>query len=264
MLIMGERKCTIMNIFDLSKQVAIIVGGDQGIGFGIARGLAGAGASVVIADFKSREEQKGAETLKKEGFNAVAIPTDITNKSSVEALVSEVMKNFGKIDILVNSAGAIVRKPAEDTLEEDWDYVMNTNLKGVWFCCMSAGREMIKRKKGKIINISSMLSEVSMPRRSVYCVSKAAVSHLTQSLGLEWIKYNINVNAIAPGPTETTFIHKYFQEHPEDIKAFIDPIPRGRPGNPSDYAGVAVFLASDASDFVVGQTFFVDGGYNIQ
>lgn len=252
-----------MNIFDLSGKVAIVTGGNQGIGFGIAEGLASVGATVAIANRRAAEGQSAAESLKKERLNAVAIPTDVSSKSSVAALVSKVMSDFGRIDVLVNNAAVIVRKPIEDFTEEEWDRIMNTNLRGLFLCCQLVGREMIKKKKGKIINISSVLSQIIQPGRSVYAVAKAGVSHLTRALALEWGKYNINVNAIGPGLTITPLNQKYFEEHPEDLKRIVEGIPKGREAYPQDYAGAAIFLASDASDYVTGQTLLVDGGRTI-
>lgn len=252
-----------MKIFDLSEKIAIVTGGNRGIGFGIAKGLANAGATVVIANRRTAEGQKAAETLKKEGLNAVAIATDVSNKSSVASLVSKVVSDFGRIDILVNNAGVIVRKPAEEITEEEWDYIMNTNLRGLFFCCQLVGKEMMRSKKGKIVNISSVIAQVVQPRRSVYAVSKAGVSHLTRALALEWGKYNINVNAIGPGVTLTELNRKYFEEHPQELKEFANSTPKGRVAYPEDYVGAAIFLASDASDYVTGQTLLVDGGMTI-
>jgi len=252
-----------MNIFDLSGKVAIVTGGNQGIGFGIAKGLASVGATVVIANRRAAEGQNAAESLEKEGLNAVAIPTDVSCKSSVASLVSKVVSDFGKIDILVNNAAVIVRKPIEDFTEEEWDQIMNTNLRGLFLCCQLVGREMIKKKKGKIINISSVLSQIVQPGRSVYAVAKAGVSHLTRALALEWGKYNINVNAIGPGLTITSLNQKYYEENPEDLKNVVAAIAKGREAYPQDYAGTAIFLASDASDYMTGQTLLVDGGMTI-
>jgi NAD(P)-dependent dehydrogenase (short-subunit alcohol dehydrogenase family) len=253
-----------MNIFDLSGKVAIVTGGNQGIGFGIAKGLASAGAMVVIANRRAAEGQNAAESLKKEGLNAVAIPTDVSRTSSVTSLISKVVSDFGKIDILVNNAAVIVRKPIEDFTEEEWDQIMNTNLRGLFLCCQLVGREMIKKKKGKIINISSVLSQIVQPGRSVYAVAKAGVSHLTRALALEWGKYNISVNAIGPGLTITPLNKKYFEENPKDLKNIVASLPKGREAYPQDYAGAAIFLASDASDYMTGQTLLVDGGMTIQ
>jgi len=252
-----------MDIFDLSGKVAIVTGGNQGIGLAISRGLAQAGAEVIIANRRAEEGAKAAEALKKEGLKATSIPTDVRDESSIAAMVTKVMANYGKIDILVNNAGVIVRKPAEELTREDWDYIMDINLKGVFFCCQIAGREMIKRKKGKIINISSDASQRATPERSVYATSKAGVSHLTRGLAVEWAKYNINVNAIGPGPTITPLNEKYFGENPEKLQQTIESIPLGRMGDTSDYMGAAVFLASEASNFVTGQTLLVEGGTTI-
>ena len=252
-----------MKIFDLSGKIAIVTGGNQGIGLAISRGLATAGATVVIANRRPVEGQTAAESLEKEGLNAVAIPTDVSDESSIAALVSKVINDFGTIDILVNNAGVIVRKPAEDISKEEWDYIMNINLKGVFFCCQLVGREMIRRRKGKIINISSDASQRAMPERSVYAASKAGVSHLTRCLALEWAKYNINVNAIGPGPTITPLNKKYYEEHPEKLEQTIQSLPIGRMGDTSDYVGAAIFLASEASNFVIGQTLLVEGGSTI-
>ncbi len=252
-----------MKIFDLSGKIAIVTGGNQGIGLAISRGLATAGATIVIANRRPVEGQTAAESLEKEGLNAVAIPTDVSDESSIAALVSKVISDFGTIDILVNNAGVIVRKPAEDISSEEWDYIMNINLKGVFFCCQLVGREMIRRRKGKIINISSDASQRAMPERSVYAASKAGVSHLTRCLALEWAKYNINVNAIGPGPTITPLNKKYYEEHPEKLEQTIQSLPIGRMGDTSDYVGAAIFLASEASNFVIGQTLLVEGGSTI-
>jgi len=157
-----------------------------------------------------------------------------------------------------------VRKPIEDFTEEEWDQIMNTNLRGLFLCCQLVGREMIKKKKGKIINISSVLSQIVQPGRSVYAVAKAGVSHLTRALALEWGKYNISVNAIGPGLTITPLNKKYFEENPKDLKNIVASLPKGREAYPQDYAGAAIFLASDASDYMTGQTLLVDGGMTIQ
>lgn len=249
-----------MELFDLSGKVAIVTGGNQGIGLAIARGLAAAGAAVVIANRRAAEGQQAAESLQKEGLNAVAVPTDVSDISSVAALVSRVIGDFGKIDILVNNAAVIVRKSAEEVTEADWDRIMDTNLRGLFFCCQLVGKEMIKQQKGKIINVSSVISQLTQSGRSVYAISKAGVSHLTRALALEWSKYNISINAIGPGVTVTDINKKHFAEHPEELQAFVRVIPRGREGYPRDYAGAAVFLASDASDYVCGQTLLIDGG----
>lgn len=252
-----------MVLFDLTGKIAIVTGGNRGIGFAIARGLATAGVSVVLANRTADEGQKATDSLKAEGFQAMAVQTDVSEKSSVSNLVKNVIDEFNQVDILVNSAGVIQRGPVEDFTEEQWDHIININLKGLFLCCQIVGQEMIKRKKGKIINISSNVSEIIQPGRVVYAVSKAGVSHLTRGLALEWAKYNINVNAIGPGPTITELNKKYFEENPDDLQERIDSIPMARVGDPLDHVGAAIFLASDASNYVTGQTLLVDGGSTI-
>jgi NAD(P)-dependent dehydrogenase (short-subunit alcohol dehydrogenase family) len=178
----------------------------------------------------------------------------------VENLVGRVIEEFGRIDILVNSAGVIDRGPVEDFSEKQYDYIMDINLKGVFFCCQLVGKEMVRQGKGKIINISSNVSEVIQAGRVVYAASKAGLSHLTRGFALEWARFNINVNAIGPGPTITELNRKFFEENPADLQARIDSIPMGRVGDPLDHVGAAIFLASDASNYITGQTLLVDGG----
>jgi NAD(P)-dependent dehydrogenase (short-subunit alcohol dehydrogenase family) len=233
-----------MNRFDLSGKVAI-------------------GATVVIANRRVEEGRKAAESLKSKGLKVMAIPTDVSQKASVAALVEKVIQEFKKIDILVNNAAVIIRKPIEDFTEADWDQIVGTNLRGLYFCCQLVGREMIKQRKGKIINISSVLSQITQPGRGIYATTKAGVSHLTRALALEWAKYNINVNAIGPGLTITPINQKHFAEHPDDLEKIKEGIPLGREAYPPDYAGAAIFLASDASSYVTGQTLLVDGGQTI-
>ena len=178
-------------------------------------------------------------------------------------MVSVTIDKFQKIDILVNNAGVIVRTPPEEITEDEWDFIFNTNLKGMFFCCQIVGKEMLKKKKGKIINISSNVSEVAMPGRSIYAVSKAGVAHLTRALALEWSKKGININALGPGPTITNINKVYFEENPQDLQDRIDSIPMARIGQPMDHVGAAIFLASDASNFITGQNILVDGGSTI-
>ena len=252
-----------MKLFDLGGKVAIVTGGNRGIGFAIAAGLAKAGAAVIIANRNPETGQQAADTILKEGFKAEAISTDVSQKSAVEKLVTGVIGQFNRIDILINSAGVIDRGPVEDFSEQQYDYIMDINLKGLFFCCQLVGRAMIKQGRGKIINISSNVSEVIQAGRVVYAASKAAVSHLTRGFALEWAKHNINVNAIGPGPTITELNRKYFEDNPADLQQRIDSIPMARLGDPLDLVGAAIFLASDASSYVTGQTLLVDGGSTI-
>jgi NAD(P)-dependent dehydrogenase (short-subunit alcohol dehydrogenase family) len=250
-------------LFGLSGKIAIITGGSRGIGKAIAEGLASAGASVIVAARNTEQTEKAVGTIRAMGLKAVSRHVDVTSRPSVEQLAADVLKEFGAIDILVNSAAAIQRMPIEEATDEVWDTLMTTNLRGVFLCCQIVGIEMIKRRRGKIINISSNITQVLQPLRGVYAVTKAGVSHLTRVLALEWAPYGINVNAIAPAPTITDINRKYFEEHPDDLQKRIQSIPMGRLGDPKDYVGMAILLASKASDFVTGQTIFVDGGSNL-
>ena len=252
-----------MNIFDLTGEVAIVTGGNQGIGLAISKGLAQAGATVVIADIVGDKALKVAESLKAEGLKASAIQVDVTKLPSLTSLVSKVMAEYGKIDVLVNSAGVLLRKQAEEVLEEEWDFVMGVNLKGLFFCCQQVGKEMIKKQKGKIINISSDVSQIARGGISTYSISKAGVSQLTRALAVEWGKYNVHVNAIAPGTTLTEMTRSFLEKNPDVLEERKKANPMGRLAEPSDHVGVAIFLASSASDFVNGQTYHVDGGATI-
>ena len=249
-----------LELFDLSGKVAIVTGGSRGIGFAISEGLASARAAIVIADILTKEGEEAAKKIEAKGFKARSIPVDVSKRDSVETLVSQTVKDFGHIDILVNCAGIILRKPIEQVTDEEWNSVMDVNLRGVFLCSQIAGIEMIRRRQGKIINISSNTAQVLQPHRGVYAITKAGVSHLTRVMALEWAPYRINVNAIAPAPTMTDLNRKYFEEHPEDLGERIRSIPLGRLGDPKDYVGMAILLASKASDFITGQTIFVDGG----
>jgi len=249
--------------FDLSRQVAIVTGGSQGIGLTLAKSLASVGAQIVVVNRRAPEGEAAAQGIKQEGGSAISIPADISQKKSVEEMVGKTLKRYGRIDILVNNAGVIVRKPAEETEEKDWDLTMGINLKGLFFCCQVVGKQMIKQKKGKIINLSSVAATFGLKNRAPYNASKAGVSQLTKSLALEWAKYGINVNAIGPGIIRTALNEAYIDSDPEKKRKMIQKIPLGRFGKPEDLSGIVIFLASPASDYLTGQTIYVDGGYSI-
>ena len=252
-----------MGLFDLSGQVAVITGGSRGIGLAIAEGLASAGAAVILGNRNAEQGEQAADTLRRKKLKAHALPVDVAARESVRKMVSAVLDQFQKIDILVNSAALILRKPIAEVADEEWDSLLDTNLKGVFICCQEVGRRMIERRQGKIINISSNVIQPLQPGRGVYAITKAGLTQLTRVLAFEWAQYHIQVNAIAPGPTITDLNRKFFEEHPEDLKARVQSLPIGRMGQPRDHVGAALLLASSASDFITGQTIFVDGGSNL-
>jgi len=230
-----------MKYFDLSGKVAVVTGGNRGIGFGITKGLAGAGATVVITNRDAAAGQKAAASLEQEGFKVAAVSADMTSVPSIQNMVSRVIGDYGKIDILVNNAAVVLRKPAEDVLEEEWDNLMDLNVRGTFFCCQIVGKEMMRGNGGKII-----------------------INHLTRALAMEWSKYNINVNVLAPSVTITDINRKYYtEEHPEALEAHLKLTPKGRVATPEDYVGAAIFLASDEADYVTGQILYVDGGVTL-
>jgi NAD(P)-dependent dehydrogenase (short-subunit alcohol dehydrogenase family) len=253
-----------MKYFDLSGKVAVVTGGNRGIGFGITKGLADAGATAIITNRDAAAGQKAAASLEQEGLKVAAVSADVTSAPSIQKMVSRVISDYGQIDILVNNAAVVLRKPAEDVLEEEWDNLMNLNVRGTFFCCQIVGREMMRSNGGKIINISSNVSNRLQPIRSVYATSKAAINHLTRALAMEWAKYNINVNVLAPSVTITDINRKYYlEEHPEALEAHLKLTPKGRVATSEDYVGAAIFLASDEADYVTGQILYVDGGVTL-
>jgi len=248
--------------FDLEGRVAIVTGGSRGIGFAIAGALADAGAWIVIANRSEQEGQEAARKLVEAGAKALAVPTDVSEKTSIEQMVQKVLREWGRIDILVNNAGIVVRGPVEAISEEDLDRQYAINLKGLYLTSVAVGQPMKERRRGKVINISSVIAVMALPERGFYSATKAAVSQLTRAFALEWAPYHINVNAIAPGTIRTDLNRAYFEAHPEEAGRLADAIPLKRLGTPQDVAPLAIYLASDASDYVTGQTFLVDGGWS--
>ncbi|MBI1748445.1 MAG: SDR family oxidoreductase [Acidobacteria bacterium] len=194
------------------------------------------------------------------GRKSLAVPTDVVSREQLSSLVDRVVERFGRVDILVNSAGAHIKVPTLDMKEEEWDRIMNINLKGLFFACQRFGRQMVKQKKGKIINIASIGSFVSLHEVSAYCVSKAGVAELTKCLACEWAPYNVNVNAIAPGVFRTPLNAKVL-DIPERLEKLISHTPMKRLGKLEELVGAAIFLATEASDYVTGETILVDGGF---
>ncbi|MFW5711076.1 MAG: 2-dehydro-3-deoxy-D-gluconate 5-dehydrogenase KduD [bacterium] len=248
-----------MSMFDLSGKVALVTGANKGLGRGIAVGLAKAGADIVAVHRSDVSEAKAEiESL---GRRCAAVQADLTDMKRVKAVIPEAVEAIGRVDILVNNAGMITRKPAVEYTEEDWDSVMNVNLKALFLLSQAAARQfMAQDSGGKIINIASMLSYQGGILVPSYTSSKTAVLGLTRALANEWAAYNINVNGIAPGymVTDNTENLRKDKNRYESITARI---PAGRWGTPEDLQGAAVFLASEASAYMQGFTLAIDGGW---
>jgi 2-deoxy-D-gluconate 3-dehydrogenase len=245
-------------MFDLSGRVAIVTGANTGIGQGIAIALAEAGADVALVGRTPAEET--AEEVRRAGRKAAIVHADLSTIAPVQGVVQRTTAELGGVDILVNNAGIIRRADALDFSEEDWDAVIDTNLKSVFFLSQTVARHMVEQGRGKIINIASMLSFQGGIRVPSYTASKSGVAGLTKLLANEWAAKGINVNAIAPGYIATSNTAA-LQDDEVRNRQILERIPAGRWGKPSDLAGAAVFLASDASDYVHGHILAVDGGW---
>jgi len=252
----------IFSLFDLSGETALVTGGGQGLGKEMAIALAEAGADVAVVQRHIKRAEKVAEEIKKLGRNSIAIKGDVSKINDVENMIRVVMGEFGKLDILVNNAGVCYHVAAEEISKENWDEVININLTGVFLCSQIAGREMIKQRKGCIVNISSMSGLiVNRPQRQAhYSSSKAGVIMLTKSLAAEWAKYNIRVNTIAPGYMKTG---PTAQDSKEMVEEYLYLTPMKRIADPSEIRGVVIFLASRAASFVTGSVIVMDGGYTV-
>jgi len=245
-------------LFDLSGKVAVVTGASTGLGSGMTKALAEAGADIVLVDHHERSET--AEEVRRIGRRVLSLVGDLSTSEFINRIVSQAMEKFGDIHILVNNAGIIRRAPAIDYSEQDWDDVMNLNLKSVFLLCQAVGREMVKKRKGKIINIASLLSYQGGITVPAYAASKGGVAQLTMALANEWAKDRVNVNAIAPGYMVTSNTEK-LRENAERFRQISERIPAERWGTPDDLKGAVVFLASAASDYVNGHVLVVDGGW---
>lgn len=254
----------IMSLFRLDGKNGLVTGAGQGLGRSIAIALAQAGANVVAVDLNKKMAFDVSEEIKSLGRNSLAVEANISKREDVEKIMKEMIKSLGRIDILVNNAGIKRSIPSEEMEDRDWREVINVNLTGTFFCCQLAAREMIRKRKGKIINVASMSAQIvnKGTAQASYYASKAGVVMLTRALAAEWAQYNINVNAISPGYCRTPLTQKFIS----DIKKYRERmamVPLGRLGEPYEIGSAAVFLASEASDFITGHNLVVDGGYTL-
>jgi 2-deoxy-D-gluconate 3-dehydrogenase len=252
-----------MKLFDLGGKVAIVTGGNGGIGLGMARGLAEAGATVVLAGRNVAKSTEAVRELESAGGRALPVKVDVRSQASCREMVARTVERFGRLDILVNNAGTNVRKqPQEYTLEE-YNTVLETNLTSAFLCSQAAYPEMKRVGGGKIINTGSMMSIFGAPFAAPYAASKGGIVQLTKALATAWAKDNIQVNAVLPGWIDTDLTRQARQQVAGLHDRVVARTPAGRWGVPEDHAGIAVFLASAASDFVTGTAIPVDGGYSV-
>jgi 2-deoxy-D-gluconate 3-dehydrogenase len=251
-------------MFDLNGKVAIVTGGNGGIGLGMARGLASAGARVVIAGRNQEKSEAAVAELRELKYDALAIPVDVTSPASVESLFAKTASQCGRVDILINNAGTTVRKAPQDLSLDEWHFVMETNVTSAFLCARSAYPHFKQAGGGKIINIGSIFSNFGASFASAYGASKGAVLQLTKSLASAWAIDNIQCNAVLPGWIDTDLTRQARKQVDGLNERVLARSPSGRWGRTEDFAGVAVFLSSAASDFVNGTALLVDGGYSIQ
>ena len=250
-------------MFDLTDKIALVTGGNGGIGLGMARGLGQAGATVIVVGRNAEKCAAALRELQSQGIRAESLPCDVSQEDSVRALFAGVADRHGRLDILVNNAGSTVRKAPQDFTLDEWNQVMDTNLTSAFLCARSAHPLMLAAGAGKIINIGSILSILAAPYAPAYCASKGGIVQLSKSLAIAWAKDRIQVNAILPGWIDTEMTAGARAQVAGLNERVLARTPAGRWGTPQDLAGIAVFLASAASDFVTGAAIPVDGGYAV-
>jgi len=246
-------------LFNLEGKTAVVIGGSSGIGRTLALGLADAGADVVASARRTAQVEETAGEIESRGRKTLRLPTDVHERGSIVALRDAVIARFGKVDILVNAAGITKKAPTVSFKEEDWLAILDTNLTGTLRGCQIFGEHMLQRQSGRIINIASLASQVSLFQVAAYSASKAGVASLTKSLAVEWSRHGVLVNAILPGVFRTE-LNAALLDGTERGKEFLMRTPMGRFGKTEELVGAAVFLASDASTYVAGQLLAVDGG----
>ena len=253
-----------MGAFDLKGRVAVVTGGNGGIGLGMAQGLAEAGAAIMVAGRNKAKNAAAVKALAARGAAAASFEIDVTDRRACQALADMTVAQFGGLDILVNNAGTNIRRAPEEYSLEEWHTVIETNLSSIFYCCQAAYPAMRRAGRGKIINIGSMMSIFAASFATPYASSKGGVVQLTKALATAWAKDNIQANAVLPGWIDTDLTRRARQEVAGLHERVLARTPAGRWGVPGDLAGIAVFLASPASDFVTGTAIPVDGGYAVQ
>ena len=243
----------------LKDRVAIVTGASQGIGKAIAIGLARVGAHVVVCSRRAEALAPVAEAIRAEGRRALALACDVGSAEHVDAVVARTEKEFGRIDVLVNNAGYRIRARLEDLPRTEWDAMVSTNLTGVFLFCQAAGRVMIRQRAGRIVNVTTVAARSGSRGMAAYAAAKAGATALTQSLGAEWAKYGITVNAVAPGPVETEGVLEVWKT-PAMIANAAREVPLQRLGRPEEIAHAVIFAASDEAGFMTGETVYVSGG----
>lgn len=248
-------------LFDLTGKVSIVTGASKGIGKSIAIGLAEAGSHVVLCSRTKVELDEVAKEIEQRGVEALVIPCDVSNPKDIQNVVDEAVNKFHQIDVLINNAGITVKRPAEEYDLNDWNKVIGVNLTGVFLFAQAVGRQMIKQKKGTIINVSSVGGETALTGSIAYCASKGGVNMLTKVLAVEWAPHGIRVNGIAPAYIETPLVKAIKDQRNEFAQKVEARTPLNRLGMPDELIGSAIFLASDASSYITGETLKADGGW---